>query len=170
MRYGFFLLISAFLVGCVTTHVNEGLKALKGEPVSAAFQVLGYPTSRMSMGSDTLYSWSMNGSGVDFIPQRAVSTGLVGFTPVTITTNYTEIIPTSYSANIKILTNEAGIVKGSSWGGQIGAVQGCSGPLYKFAVEKRKRSAAAAPAKPSVATLEPKTQATTERNGTLYLR
>ncbi len=170
MKRIFLLFASAALSGCVGTHVDEGLQALKGEPINSAFQVLGYPSSRMSMGSDTLYSWSMSGAGMDFVPQQAMSTGLVGFTPVTITTNYTQIIPSSYSASIMILSSQMGIVKGCSWSGQIGAVEGCSGPLHNFAVAKRKKSGATkTEATPSVPS-KLKAPSSIDQNGTLYLR
>lgn len=42
-------------------NMGEGLNRLIGQPLSVAIQKLGYPSSTMNAGTDTVYTWEKDG-------------------------------------------------------------------------------------------------------------
>lgn len=134
------LLISALGVtllasGCATANMENGLNSLMGKPDKEAFAVLGYPNSKQTFGSDTVYYWSRAANATIFLPQTTNTYGYVGSTPVygTATTNQ----PTSlnYNCTIQLAADSEGILKSWNYDGNIG---GCS-PYIKRLKEYTKK-------------------------------
>jgi len=130
--------LSLGLVSCVGTQLNKGLAALNGKPIETAFRVLGYPSRKMELGKNTVYYWSQSHVGMLPMPATAQSSGLVGTTPVRVTTSYTNFVPTNLYGEIQIEADPAGLITGHSYNGNNGGLAGYASSLGKYArtVEK----------------------------------
>jgi|SRR6266581_4116659 len=122
MRY--LILAVMLLTGCVLQNMDKGLHGLIGHNIRDATSFLGYPSGqRVSMG-DTLYVWSVHGSG--FMPVNTMTTanGTVVGTPYYGTANTTNLVPVQVECTIQIATDDAGTIKSYTW---YGSPVGCEG-------------------------------------------
>lgn len=51
-----------FLSGCTLKYMEEGLAALRNQPVQTAFAVLGYPDNEVRLRDRTVYVWNYSTS------------------------------------------------------------------------------------------------------------
>ena len=119
-KYVIYVVFFFLLSGCVTfTQMENGLNALSGKDERVAFDVLGYPSGKQIFGSDTVYFWSVNSSGVMFLPQTSTTTGMIGNTPVYGTTTYNQAVPVNSNCLIKLVVNSNGKIFRWSYNGNI---------------------------------------------------
>jgi hypothetical protein len=118
------LLAAAMLGGCSTfRHLDNGLTSLVGHHESVAFDALGYPTSAQQFGGDTVYSWVNTENGAIIIPQTETSRGRVGNKRATFTTTYNQAVPYNWSCIVKVITNDAGMIKKWEYKGNRGGCE-----------------------------------------------
>ena len=135
-------LCAMLLPSCASQFMDEGLTALNGQPIRTAFGVIGYPTSRMELSSGSVYAWDLSTSGVSAVPTYATATTNVGLETYTTTVQGTQMVPYSYSGNIKLETDRRDIIVNYSWNGQIGAVVPYANALHKYAAGVKRDLAA----------------------------
>jgi hypothetical protein len=118
-----FFLIGA-LSGCVSfRQMDRGLNALNGQPINTAFSVIGYPAGKQTFGSDVVYYWGRSSTEVMFMPQTVNTYGSVGSTPYYGSTMHNQAIPVNYTCDLKIITDENGIIKTWEYDGNIGGCE-----------------------------------------------
>ncbi|MBE7496869.1 MAG: hypothetical protein HS117_18155 [Verrucomicrobiaceae bacterium] len=105
------------LPSCVFKVLDQGLADLKGKPIETAFDVLGYPSSKLELGNDTVYKWNTSFSSVMPIPQVANTTGLVGATPFQMQTTSAGFIRQDHAGEISIGANKKGVIQRCSYYG-----------------------------------------------------
>ncbi|WP_025442277.1 hypothetical protein [Vibrio parahaemolyticus] len=121
MRKACLLVVLLLLSGCVTFgQLERGLDYMMGESDSVAFNVLGYPSGKQEFGSDTVYYWFINNSGVVFVPQTSTTYGSVGTTSFYGTTSYSQAVPVNYSCQIKLIADSYGVLTRWEYNGNIG--------------------------------------------------
>lgn len=129
------------VTGCASQQVEKGLQAMVGQPIQAAFGILGYPEGKQSFGNDDVYIWSHERTGGMLMPQVATTYqtygsqslyGTVGRTPVyanvspqtvTSSTLYNQYVPMNAQFRIKLGADaRSGIIKTWQWdGNELGA-------------------------------------------------
>ena len=127
------------LTSCVSSMMDDGLNVMLNKPIEVSFSVLGYPTSKMEMGENTLYTWDCGTGGIAFVPATASSVSTIGYGGPTIhtTTTMNQMVPTHYAGRIQILVNKKGKIINHSWQGQNGAMVGPAKQLKKYAKSVR---------------------------------
>ena len=145
--------LAALLVaGCASQQVEKGLQAMVGQPIQAAFGILGYPEGKQSFGNDDVYIWSHERTGGMLMPQVATTYqtygsqslyGTVGRTPVyanvspqtvTSSTLYNQYVPMNAQFRIKLGADaKSGIIKNWQWEGNEMGAQAFAGALGAYA-------------------------------------
>lgn len=78
-KLGILMLIGASLTGCVTWgDLDQGLNNLRGKPISAAIERIGYPSSEQVIAGKKLYRWERTSQGVQVQPTTSFTSGKVG--------------------------------------------------------------------------------------------
>lgn len=118
------LIVLMALTGCVMQQLDKGLTGLIGHNIRDATRYIGYPTDQRTSMGDTLYIWSVRGSG--FMPMMSTTTanGAVGGMPYYGQANTTNMVPVQVECTIQIATDQAGIIKTYQW---YGSPVGCQG-------------------------------------------
>jgi hypothetical protein len=116
------LLIAGITAACETIpeQFHRELQPYVGRNITELAQVLGYPESKREMLGDTLYTWSVNRHATMTLPTYTTTTGDVGGTPFTATTQGTEDVPMHFVCTLTIATDSAGVIKNYSWNGNGG--------------------------------------------------
>lgn len=145
MKYFLRLLLCTLcfsFVGCVSSMMDDGLNVMLNKPVEVSFGVLGYPTSKMQIGGNTLYTWDCGTGGAAFVPTTASSVSTIGYgaPPIYTTTTVNQMVPTHYSGRIQILVNKKGKIINHSWQGQNGALIAPAKQLKRYAKSVRGES------------------------------
>lgn len=131
-------LIAAFIIalsvfGCATfTDIQNGLSAMIGKPVSTAIDVLGYPSNKMEIGSDQVYIWNVDQSGVVYVPQTATTTGQLGTTKFSALTTYSQAQPYQSVCTVRVISGRDGLIKNWDFAGNISGCQSFSEKLDRF--------------------------------------
>lgn len=58
MRSFVVIVVASLFASCASQLIDDGLTALKGEPIQAAFDALGYPDKKEQFGGQTVYYWT----------------------------------------------------------------------------------------------------------------
>ncbi len=120
--------------GCSTfSNMETGLNTLIGQPLDAAIARIGYPSGQMQVGNDTVYAWGRQFSMNMPRYNQATTTGRVGGTGFSATTGYTSYDNVTYECNVKIITDERGIIKTWEFDGNIG---GCDAYSKRLKISK----------------------------------
>jgi hypothetical protein len=106
-KIGLVATLGIIFSGCVGSMIENGLNALQGRDVRAAFNVLGYPSGKQDFGSEIVYFWSYSDSGTQFVPQTSTTSGLIGNVPVYGTTTYNQAVPYNYNCLIRLITDKS---------------------------------------------------------------
>lgn len=123
-RIGCAVLSGALVAGCATFgDLDSGLAAMVGHHQSDVFAALGYPSSKLDIGGDTVYYWRSSSSQTLFLPQTHTTTGYVGLNPVSVTTTQTQAIPIHYACEIKVVVGSDGLVKDWDYEGNLGGCE-----------------------------------------------
>ena len=110
--------ITILLTGCASTMVTNGLTAMQGKHIQVAFDVLGYPDSKIEVGEETVYLWNHSGQGFFY------------------SNGYT--VPYTQSAKIKIVADKNGYIKTWSWDGNEDGLDFYADSLNEYAKEQEK--------------------------------
>lgn len=113
----------AFIYGCATQILNDGLQGLVGEDIHEAFARLGYPDGQRTVLGDTIYIWSTNHNVAMPITTTTTTTGAVGTTPYYGTTTGMGFVPMAFMCTVQIATDENGRIKNYQWEGNQGGCQ-----------------------------------------------
>ena len=135
-----FLLSTVVLVSmlsCVGTKVDAGLNALVGENVKTAFLVMGYPSKKLELGDETVYSWIYSHGGAMPMPRTAQSTSYVGSQVITTTTSYNQMVPFDNYCEIKIVADKTGTVRTWEYDGNNGGLMAYSRRLSAYSKSKK---------------------------------
>ena len=108
--------------GCNTMEgAKPAMVALKGKPISAAVEKLGYPDDQISVGNEKVYTWANSSSGSYTVPTTSTTTTWVNGTPIYGTTRGLQEESYSMSCKFKIITTQSDIIEHFQWDGNIGA-------------------------------------------------
>lgn len=123
-----FLVIFSFMVSaCALQTLNKGLPYLVGQPIEAAVNALGLPTSKSEMAGYIVYEWNNQFSTTVPITQANTSytNGRVGAVPVYgSTTSYsTNYVPVNNQCRIKLAVSAEGIIERWEYFGNQGGCQ-----------------------------------------------
>lgn len=111
------------LAACVGTRMNEHLKPLLGQNISAAVGRLGYPDGTRDMLGDTIYVWSTEHTGMMVLPTASTTYGAIGGMPYSSTTTGLGLMPAHFFCRVQLGTDAAGTIKNYQWNGNPG---GCA--------------------------------------------
>ena len=127
------LIFSFVLFGCSTfADIQGGLSAMVGKPVSTAIEVLGYPNSRMDIGSDEVYIWKVDQTGVVYVPQTLTTTGQVGSTNFSSLSTYSQAQIHQSVCTVRVISGRNGLIKSWDFSGNISGCESFSGSLDRF--------------------------------------
>ncbi|MBS1167435.1 MAG: hypothetical protein H6R00_3460 [Proteobacteria bacterium] len=124
LRLGGVTLVAGVLAGCSTfADIEAGLADLRGKPIDAAVYQLGYPTNKITISGENVYTWSNQNSGSYTMPQNNIGYGYAGTIPFSY--NYTTYQTQSYDyyCIITIVTDEKDVIIKAGYEGNIG---GCT--------------------------------------------
>lgn len=120
----YLLFLSILVNGCATFgEMEEGLDALKGKEPRVAFDVLGYPSGKQQFGSDTVYFWTVNESGVVLLPQTSDVYATVGNKPVYGTVTSTQAVPVHHNCHIKLIADPSDRITKWEYEGNMGGCE-----------------------------------------------
>lgn len=108
--------ITILLTGCASKMVTDGLTAMEGKHVQVAFDVLGYPDSKLEIGDETVYVWNHTSQGYSYFEDSVVIK----------------------SAKIKIVADKNGYIKTWSWEGNEDGLNFYADSLNEYAKEQEK--------------------------------
>lgn len=116
------------LAGCVSwSQFDDGLNALVGRPISAAFGKIGYPNNEQTIAGRKIYRWGSSSQGMITMPTQTTTTGSVGnglgYRPFTATTYGSAMIPVSYQCTLALSVNSQEIITGYSYDGELGGCE-----------------------------------------------
>ena len=114
--------ITILLTGCASTMVTDGLTAMQGKHIQVAFDVLGYPDSKVEMGEEmgeeTVYLWIHSSQGFLY--------------------SNSSTVPYTQYAKIKIVADKDGYIKTWSWEGNEDGLDFYADSLNEYAKEQEK--------------------------------
>ena len=99
------------LSGCDSAGTQDGLNALMENHISTAFDVIGYPDSKMKLDHNTVYVWGYSRNSTINMPQTSYHSGFAGDTYYSGTTTYNQPITINASSQIKVIANNAGYIQ-----------------------------------------------------------
>jgi len=135
------VILFLFTSGCASTQVTNGLTALQGKHISVAFDVLGYPDSKMEIGSDTAYIWRYSNQSTLYMPQTSYHSGQVNGVYYSGTTSYNQPTTINGHATIKIIADYKDYIKTCSYSGNEYGLSKYAKSLGKYAnAQKRLES------------------------------
>ena len=108
--------ITILSTGCASQMVTDGLTAMQGKHIQVAFNVLGYPDSKMEIDDETVYLWNHSSKGFLY------SSG--------------STVPYTQYAKIKIVADKNGNIKTWSWEGNEDGLNFYANTLNKYAKEQ----------------------------------
>ena len=121
---GFMLILS---VGCALQTLEDGLPYLVGKPIDSAVDVLGLPSSKMTIGKYTVYEWTNENSATIpmTMPSTSFTSGNLGTSSInTSTTSYsTSYIPVNNVCVIKLSVDDNEIINRWEFKGNQGGCQ-----------------------------------------------
>lgn len=127
MKSIFLVIFTFMLSACAMQTLKEGLPYLVGQPIEAAVNVLGLPTSKSEMAGYTVYEWNNQFSTAVPITQANTSytSGTVGSVPVygNTTTYSTNYVPVNNQCRIKLAVSAEGIIERWEYFGNQGGCQ-----------------------------------------------
>lgn len=125
------------ITSCVFKALDQGLADLKGKPIETAFDVLGYPSSKLELGNVTVYKWNNSFSRMLPIPQVANTTGFVGTTPFQMQSNSLGFIPQHHSGELTIGVDKNGIIQRCGYSGTESGLHGYANSLDRYSKSLR---------------------------------
>ncbi len=125
------------LTSCVFKALDQGLVDLKGKPIETAFDVLGYPSSKLDLGDHTVYKWNSSFSSVMPFQQVSNTYGALGTVPFQAQTNSIGFIPQHHSGELNIGTNKQGIIQRCSYTGTERGLHGYADLLDRYSKSLR---------------------------------
>ncbi len=124
LKLGGTILLVGVVAGCSTfADIEAGLADLQGQHITAAVNELGYPTNKITVSGENVYTWSTQNSGSYTMPQNNIGYGYAGTVPFSY--NYTTYQTQSYDyyCTITIVTDAQDIITKTGYEGNIG---GCN--------------------------------------------
>jgi hypothetical protein len=114
--------------------MSSGLDALMGQPISKAYQVIGYPDSRLDYGNEIMNVWSTSSSGGMVLPQVANTTIQNPYLGTSYaSTMYNSYVPINAEYQIKIISDKkTGIIQNWEGYGNPAGAERYSGRLYRY--------------------------------------
>ncbi|HXJ38439.1 MAG TPA: hypothetical protein VNH18_04120 [Bryobacteraceae bacterium] len=111
--------LALMLAGCVSVSekLTADLRPFIGSDIKKLSAWLGYPDSKREMFGDTIYTWSTDHRSTMTLPTFTQTTGDIGGTPFSATTQGTEDVPLHFFCTLTVATDEKGIVKNFSFKG-----------------------------------------------------
>jgi hypothetical protein len=134
MKKYLLVVVSTLVSGCTVSHMSSGLDALMGQPISKAYQVIGYPDSRQDYGSEIVDVWSTCSSGGMVLPQVANTTIQNPSLGTSYgSTVYNTYVPTTAEYQIKIISDKkTGIIQNWEGYGNAYGAERYSRRLYEY--------------------------------------
>lgn len=115
------LLLSA----CVTDQLDTGFARLRGQPVSAAIDRLGVPTSERTLAGRHVYTWKTSQLVSTYQPSSNVTTGSIpgqnGKTKYSSTSIGGTTVQMNATCKIEIEVDDQELIRNSSYDGDVGA-------------------------------------------------
>ena len=111
--------ITILLTGCASTMVTNGLTAMEEKHIQVAFDVLGYPDSKMVIGDETVYYWKHSVMGPSYLHDSTV--------------------PYTQYAKIKIVADKNGYIKTWSSEGNEEGLEFYADRLNEYAKEQENK-------------------------------
>lgn len=129
------VILLTLITGCATQILEDGLPHFMGKHINEAFEVLGYPNSKLELAEKTVYEWTNHETGTWTMPTTNTSyiDGTVNgeYFSGTATTYGSKQVPINYYCRIRLTANREGIITYWSFKGNPG---GC----YYFAKNVKK--------------------------------
>lgn len=131
-----------FLSACVFQYMDDGLAALRYQPVQVAFDVLGYPDNKVQLQGKTVYVWDYATSYRYEAPysdttQMTVSAMNFGTAFLSGTTHgyQTQVAP-AY-CRIKVIVNAYGYIEDAEYRGSAMGCDEYATRLYRYLYPRR---------------------------------
>ena len=127
------LISLAALSSCVTMEsAKPAMDAMKGKPISAAIDKLGYPDGQMNIAGKKVYVWNTNSTESYLVPDNTTTTTWVNGSPVHATSYGTRSESFELQCKLKVIASEADVIEKWEWEGNVG---GCE--VYAMRLQKK---------------------------------
>lgn len=105
--------IVGLLAGCASSSskLDRELRSYVGRNITVLSAVFGDPESVLEMVSETQYIWTVENRFVITQPKVSMNTNDLSRMPVLPATRVTENLHLHYQCNLRVVTNQAGIIK-----------------------------------------------------------
>lgn len=119
------------LSGCNTfKDMDAGINSLVGQNIDVAFQRLGYPNQEGQLAGKTVYVWGVSRQSNMTLFTPRTTTGYVGATPFSYTTNTITNVPIREECTLRVFVDPATkLITYSDWEGNIAGCQRYAGRI-----------------------------------------